>query len=57
MLSTDVSGWFSTNVPGYRDMSEEERAQIESFSILWSLFEAPVLANSASCSCDSSQDQ
>ena len=43
-----VEDWLIHNAPGYDELSEEEKRAIRDFSLLWSLFEAQVLNNSAS---------
>lgn len=35
--------WLRRSVPGFNDLSAEERAAIRDFSLLWSLFEGTVL--------------
>jgi len=40
--------WLNINAPGYNNLSQEEKDAIMNFSLLWSLFEAQVLNNSAS---------
>jgi len=43
-----TQNWLTQNVPGYNELSEEERKEIMQFSLLWSFFEAQVLNTSAS---------
>lgn len=38
--------WLLARVPGFNNLSDEERSAIVDFSLLWSLFEARILANS-----------
>lgn len=40
--------WLCAKAPGFRDLSEEERAAIMHFSLLWSFFEAEALHTNAS---------
>jgi len=35
--------WLQRTVPGFNDLTDEERAAIRDFSLLWSLFEGTVL--------------
>jgi hypothetical protein len=39
--------WLSTRAPGYRNLSDQEHKAILHFALLWSLFEANVLASNA----------
>jgi hypothetical protein len=40
--------WLEAHAPGFRELQQPEREAIEHFALLWSLFEANVLGNSAS---------
>lgn len=44
----EVRNWLEQHVPGFADFTPEERAAIQDFSLLWSLFEHEVLGDSAS---------
>ena len=48
MFTNEVSEWLSKNVPNFIDLPREAKAEIVSFSILWSFFERRVLDESAS---------
>lgn len=39
--------WLEHNAPGYKELRLEEKHCIKTFSLIWSLFEAQVLGNSA----------
>ena len=41
-------GWLNSRVPGFANLSEEEKTSIQNFALLWSLFEGKVLDNQAS---------
>lgn len=43
----DPVEWLQNAVPGFNDLSQEERAAIRDFSLLWSLFEGTVLETHA----------
>jgi hypothetical protein len=43
-----VQDWLNQHIPGYAELGDEEKSAIMNFSLLWSLFEAQVLGNSAS---------
>lgn len=45
-----VQEWLNYHAPGYSGLNDEEKSAIMNFSLLWSLFEAQVLDNSASAS-------
>lgn len=47
-MSFNPKSWLEQNAPGYQELSIEERDAITTFSLLWSLFEAQVLDESAS---------
>ena len=42
--------WLEQNAPGFDNMSEQERAAIAHFALLWSFFEARALSTKASSS-------
>ena len=42
MLTDEATRWINDHVPGWEHLPDREKAEIVSFSILWSLFEARV---------------
>jgi len=45
---SSIEAWLNANTEGYAHLTPEERQAIHEFSLLWSFFEARVMANNAS---------
>jgi hypothetical protein len=43
-----IQNWLNLNAPGYEELGPDEKAALQDFSLLWSLFEAQVLNTAAS---------